>query len=658
MRLCPGLALLSFVASTAAAAPAARLTKVTAVEGITEYRLDNGLRVLIFPDQSKPTVLVNITYLVGSRLEGYGETGMAHLLEHMLFKGTPSRPDIWKLLQDHGAHFNGTTWWDRTNYFEELPASAENLEFALALEADRMVNSKIAAADLAKEFSVVRNEFEKVENSPEIVLEDKMLATAYQWHNYGKSTIGSRSDIERVPIQNLRAFYQRYYQPDNALLIVAGKLDESRALELVRKYFGAIPRPARKLAPTWTVEPVQDGERQVTLRRAGDVAIVSLVYHGVAGADPDKVAEDAIVDILTNKPSGRLYKALVEKGIASEVTGTAYPMAEPGVMIFTAKTADKGTAKEIRDVMTRIVETLGETPITKEEIERWRASFSRDFDLVMAETAKAGIVLSEFAAMGDWRLLFLTRDRVQKTTAADVTRVARAYLKPANRTLGLFQPTREPDRAPLPATPDVAAMLKDYQGAPAAQAGEAFVATVENIEQRTLRVDLPAGLKLALLPKKTKGGQVRLALTVRYGSATELAGKVAAADLVPQMLVRGTRRLSFEQLKDRLDLLKAEVSFDQGHGSPSRVNVAQARIKTIRENLPAVIALVGEMVREPAFPRKEFESLRKEVGSKLEEQLSDPTANASVTLMRGLLPFPAPDVRYTPTRRASSACAR
>jgi len=653
MRLCPGLALLSFVASTAAAAPAARLTKVTAVEGITEYRLDNGLRVLIFPDQSKPTVLVNITYLVGSRLEGYGETGMAHLLEHMLFKGTPSRPDIWKLLQDHGAHFNGTTWWDRTNYFEELPASAENLEFALALEADRMVNSKIAAADLAKEFSVVRNEFEKVENSPDIVLEDKMLATAYQWHNYGKSTIGSRSDIERVPIENLRAFYQRYYQPDNALLIVAGKLDEARALELVRKYFGAIPRPARKLAPTWTIEPVQDGERQVTLRRAGDVAIVSLVYHGVAGADPDKVAEDAIVDILTNKPSGRLYKALVEKGIASEVTGTAYPMAEPGVMIFTAKTADKGTAKEIRDVMTRIVETLGETPITKEEIERWRASFSRDFDLVMAETAKAGIVLSEFAAMGDWRLLFLTRDRVKKTTAEDVARVARAYLKPANRTLGLFQPTKEPDRAPLPATPDVAAMLKDYQGAPAVPAGEAFVATVENIEQRTLRVDLPAGLKLALLPKKTKGGQVRLALTVRYGSATELAGKVAAADLVPQMLVRGTRRLSFEQLKDRLDLLKAEVTFDQGHGSPSRVNVAQARIKTIRENLPAVIALVGEMVREPAFPRKEFESLRKEVMSKLEEQLSDPTANASVTLMRGLLPFPAQDVRYTPTIKES-----
>ena len=615
MRFIPGLVLLSLLASTPAtaapAAPAARLTKVTAVEGITEYRLDNGLRVLIFPDQSKPTVLVNITYLVGSRLEGYGETGMAHLLEHMMFKGTKSRPDIWKLLQDHGAHFNGTTWWDRTNYFEEMPAGSENLEFALALEADRMVGSKIAAEDLAKEFSVVRNEFEKTENSPDIVLEDKMLAAAYQWHNYGKSTIGSRSDIERVPIENLRAFYQRYYQPDNALLIVAGKFDEKRALELVAKYFGEIPRPGRKLAPTWTVEPVQDGERQVTLRRTGDVTIVSLVYHGVAGADPDKVAEDAIVDILTNKPSGRLYKALVGKGIASEVNGTAYPMAEPGVMIFSAKVGKNGSARDVRDTMTGIVESLGSSPITKEEIERWRAGFFREYELVLAETAKTGIVLSEFAAMGDWRLLFLTRDRVKTTTAEDVARVARAYLKASNRTLGLFHPTKEPDRAPLPAVPDVPGMLKEYQGALPAAAGEAFLATVENIEKRTLRMDLPSGLKLALLPKKTKGGQVRLALTVRFGSASDLKGKVAAANLLPEMLLRGTRKLTFEQLKDKLDLLKAEVSFAHGHGSPSTVNVAQVRVKTVRENLPQLMELLGQMLREPAFAPKEFESLRK-----------------------------------------------
>jgi zinc protease len=657
MRLLPGLALLSMLATAtpalAADVAASRLTKVTAVEGVTEYRMDNGLRVLIFPDQSKPTVLINITYLVGSRLEGYGETGMAHLLEHMLFKGTPSRPDVWKLLQDHGANFNGTTWWDRTNYFEELPASADNLDFALALEADRMVSSKIAAEDLAKEFSVVRNEFEKTENQPDIVLEDKVLATAYQWHNYGKSTIGSRSDIERVPIENLRAFYRRYYQPDNAILIVAGKFDEKRALDLVAKYFGAIPRPARKLAQTWTVEPVQDGERQVTVRRSGDVAIVELAYHGVAGADPDKVAEDAIMDILTNKPSGRLYKALVEKGTASEVSGTAYPMAEPGVMLFSAKAGKNGSAREIRDAMTAIVEAFGASPISKEEIDRWRAGFFREFDLILTETAKTGVVLSEFAAMGDWRLLYLMRDRVKTTTAEDIARVAKAYLKPSNRTLGLFQPTKDADRAPLPPVPNVTGMLKDYKGSTTSEAGEAFLATVDNIEKRTTREELPGGLKLALLPKKTKGGQVRLALTVRFGGEADMKGKVSAASLLPEMLLRGTRKHTFEQIKDKLDVLKAEVSFGHGHGSPSTVNVAQVHVKTVRENLPAVIELLGEMLREPAFAKKDFESLRAEMLSKMEEQLSDPIANASVALMQRLLPFPPDDVRYTPTVKES-----
>ena len=653
MRLLPGLALLSMLATAtpalAADAAASRLSKVTAVEGVTEYRMDNGLRVLIFPDQSKPTVLVNITYLVGSRLEGYGETGMAHLLEHMLFKGTPSRPDVWKLLQDHGANFNGTTWWDRTNYFEELPASDENLDFALALEADRMVSSKIAAEDLAKEFSVVRNEFEKTENQPDIVLEDKVLATAFEWHNYGKSTIGSRSDIERVPIENLRAFYRRYYQPDNAILIVAGKFDEKRALDLVAKYFGAIPRPARKLAQTWTVEPVQDGERQVTVRRSGDVAIVELAYHGVAGADPDKVAEDAIVDILTNKPSGRLYKALVEKGIASEVSGAAYPMAEPGVMLFSAKAGKNGSATQIRDAMTKTIEAFASSTISKEEIDRWRAGFFREFDLILTETAKTGVVLSEFAAMGDWRLLYLMRDRVKTTTATDITRVAKAYLKPSNRTLGLFQPTKDADRAPLPPVPDVAGMLKDYKGSAASGAGEAFVATVDNIEKRTTREELPGGLKLALLPKKTKGGQVHLALTVRFGGEADMKGKVSAASLLPEMLLRGTRKHTFEQLKDKLDLLKAEVSFGHGHGSPSTVNVAQVHVKTVRENLTTVIELLAEMLREPAFTKKDFESLRAEMLSKMEEQLSDPIATASVALMQRLLPFPPDDVRYTPT---------
>src|SRR5438128_1630568 len=207
--------------------------KVATVEGVTEYRLANGARVLLFPEASRPTVTINMTVLVGSRHEGYGETGMAHLLEHMVFKGTPTFRNVPKALRDHGANFNGTTNVDRTNYFETMPATDENLEFGIHLEADRLVNSYVKREDLLSEMTVVRNEFERGENSPQGVLMQRIHAAAYGWHNYGKSTIGNRSDIERVPVDNLQAFYKKYYQPDNVVLIVAGKFDEAKAQALV-----------------------------------------------------------------------------------------------------------------------------------------------------------------------------------------------------------------------------------------------------------------------------------------------------------------------------------------------------------------------------------------------------------------------------------------
>src|SRR5688572_27833240 len=246
---------------TAIVAAQARLpegiTRVTTVEGITEYRLDNGLQVLLFRDPSKATITVNMTYLVGSEDESYGETGMAHLLEHMLFKGSTKYPDILAAIRSRGAQFNGTTSWDRTNYFETFDASDANLEWALDLEADRMVNAFVAQKDLDTEMTVVRNEFESGENNPLRVLFERVQSTAYVWHGYGKSPIGSRSDIENVPIERLQAFYKRHYQPDNAVLVVAGRFEERPVLELIKSKFGAIPRPQRELLDNYTIEPTQ-----------------------------------------------------------------------------------------------------------------------------------------------------------------------------------------------------------------------------------------------------------------------------------------------------------------------------------------------------------------------------------------------------------------
>lgn len=289
-------------------------TKLSTVEGITEYSLPNGFRFLVYPDKSKQTITVNITYLVGSRHEGYGETGMAHLLEHLVFKGTPNHPDIPNELTKHGARPNGTTWYDRTNYFETFTAddNLENLKWALDLESDRMINSYIAKKDLDKEMTVVRNEFESGENDPQGILMERVMSTAYLWHNYGKTTIGARSDIENVPIERLQAFYRKYYQPDNSILMVSGKVDEKVAVDLITKYFGNIPKPTRELIRTYTAEPVQDGEREVSLRRVGDVQVASCLYHIPPGSHPDCAAVDLLTDILQDEPSGRLYKALIE----------------------------------------------------------------------------------------------------------------------------------------------------------------------------------------------------------------------------------------------------------------------------------------------------------------------------------------------------------
>jgi zinc protease len=222
-------------------------TKVTSVEGITEYRFDNGLRLLVFPDASKPNITVNITYLVGSRHEGAGEGGMAHLLEHMVFKGSTRHTNIPQELTEHGSRPNGTTSWDRTNYFETFSATDENLKWALDLESDRMVNSFIKKEDFDKEFSVVRNEFEAGENNPFAVTIKHTMSAAYLAHSYGRPTIGNKSDVERVTMDKLQGFYHKYYQPDNAVLMVAGKVDEPKVVELVNQYFGKIPRPSRVL---------------------------------------------------------------------------------------------------------------------------------------------------------------------------------------------------------------------------------------------------------------------------------------------------------------------------------------------------------------------------------------------------------------------------
>lgn len=642
------LAILSLATLAQTALPSG-VTRVTSVEGITEYRLPNGLRVLLFPDQSKQTITVNITYLVGSKHENYGETGMAHLLEHLMFKGSKKYPVITKDMEARGAQYNGTTWYDRTNYYESLTSTEENLKWALELEADRMINADIAKKDLDSEMTVVRNEFEMGENSPPNVLLERLFATAYLWHNYGKSTIGARADIENVPIDRLQAFYRRYYQPDNAVLLVAGRFDEAKALDLINQNFAGIPKPTRVLPKIYTEEPTQDGERTVTLRRTGDVQVVAAGYHIPGGAHPDAAAARVLLQILADTPSGRLHKALVESKKASQVFSFPFIFGEPSLLLVGAAVRQEDSLDAARDTLLQVVESLAKNPVTKEEVERGKAQLLKQIELNLNSSDQVGVELSEWIGQGDWRLLFINRDRLRKLTPEDVQRVGTTYVKQSNRTLGLFIPTPKPDRAEIPPLPDVAALVKDYKGDATIAVGEAFDPSPANIESRTTRSTTNGGLKLVLLPKKTRGNAVVAQLTLRFGDEKSLQNKATAAAMAGAMLMRGTAKHTRQQIQDEFDKLKARVSIA---GGP---DAATATIETTRENLPAVLQLVAEVLREPSFPAAEFEQLKQEQLAEIEQGLSDPQALGINAYQRHMSPYPKGHPRYVPTLEESLA---
>ena len=619
------------------------IMKVTEVEGISEYVLENGVRVLLFPDASKEVVTVNMTVFVGSRHEGYGEAGMAHLLEHMLFKGTPPNPDIPKALKDRGAgrSMNGTTWMDRTNYYETLPATGDNLEFAIQLEADRLVNSKILGEDLESEMTVVRNEFESGENSPFRVLMQRVQAAAYEWHNYGQTTIGNRSDIERVPVVKLRQFYRKFYRPDNVMVIVAGKFKEEEALSYLNKYFGALSNPKTPLDGTYTTEPAQDGERTVVVRRVGETQLVGNAYHIPSGSHPDYAAAKALVYILSDQPTGRLYRGLVETEVATNVYALANAFAEPGLFMTLAEVPGTGSIEQARVKMNEVVEqSFREDPVTDQEVKRAVQQILKSRELEASDSDKIAISLSDWAAQGDWRLYFLYRDTIEKLTREQVQAVAEKYFVRNNRTTGLFIPSEESDRVSIPESPNLAEMLNNYQGREAVAAGEQIDPDPAAIEARTMRGKLTGGLEYAFLPKKTRGETVSMVMTLRFGTGDTLKGKIGAVELLGLLMTRGTDQLDYTELQDELNRLRVELSMN------STIGLLQVSMKTKREYLPEATALLGDILRRPRLDGDELEVIRRQIVTGLQQSTTEPQALAPRSVRRSLSPYPKDDVRY------------
>jgi len=424
---------------------------------------------------------------------------------------------------------------------------------------------------------------------------------------------------------------------------VAGRFDETKTLAWINDTLGKVPRPQRKLDQTYTVEPTQDGQRTVTLRRVGDTQSVMALYHIPAASHPDAEALEVLAGVLGNSPSGRLYKALVDNKKTVSASMSAIQLHDPGVLMVSARLRQEQSLDEARKIMLDTVEGLVKEPPTKDEVDRIKTKYLKQFEMEIADSQSVALDLSESAADGDWRLMFLGRDELKKVTEQDVLRVAKTYLKESNRTIGQFVPDKTPDRAEIPEVGDIAARFKDFKGGEGATEGEVFDPSPANIEARVIRSKLANGMKLALLPKKTRGGTVNVFIALRFGDEKSLFGKSAVAQIAGALLMRGTKNKSRQQIQDAADQLKAQVNVSGG------VNNASVSIQTVSANLAGALRLAAEILREPAFPDSEFETVRQQRLAGLEAGKSEPQSLAITALQKRLVDYPRGDLRYVST---------
>lgn len=618
---------------------------VGSVEGIKEYSLKNGLKVLLLPDATQSNMVVNIVYNVGSRHEGYGEKGMAHLLEHMLFKSTKNIADIKKELASKGGNANGTTWFDRTNYYEVFPASDENLKWSLEMEADRMINATILQQDLDKEFSVVRNEFEIGENSPESVLSERLVSTAFLWHNYGNSTIGSKEDIERVKAKTLRVFYEKYYQPDNATLVIAGNFNTDKALEYISKYFSNIKKPSRILEKTYTVEPAQDGERYVELKRNGDVQAIQAVYHTVSFAHKDYAAIDALIEILTADPSGYLYKALVESQKASSLYAYQPQVRDASYLLFNVAVPKDKKMDEAKATFLSELDNIGTKAFTQADVDRAKAKILKQLENTQNNTINFAISLTEIIGAGDYRLGLMYRDAIEKLTLSDIETAAKKYFKSNNRTYGVFIPTKDEERVKSVEITDntIADLTKSYKGKSVTEENLTFEATISNIKNNLIEYQLSSGLKYAILKKPIKGKKVVADFKFPVSNPTDLSGKTNIGYVVARMLKSGTTTQTKEQIQDALDKMKSDISFFYSGQTLS------VHVNTYEEYITPTFQLLQDLLTNSVFPETELTKTIMEDRTQIEAFKNDPESIVFEEVERKSNPYSKEHIFYIPT---------
>ena len=445
---------LALRAETLPASPLPEFTVVRQLDGITEYRLEsNGLQVLLMPDHSAPVLTFLVTYRVGSRNEVTGTTGATHILEHLMFKGTPNYNrekgnNVDQLLERSGALYNATTYLDRTNYYANL--ASDQLDMVVGMEADRMRNLYLRDEDRRPEMTVVRNEFERGENSPFQALIKEIGAAAYVAHPYHHSTIGWRSDIEKVSIEQLRAFYDTFYWPDNATVSVIGDFRDAEALGSILRHYGRIPRAPKPIPQVYTEEPAQSGPRRVTVKRAGELGVVAIGFKTPNALHKDSAAVEVLSQILSDGKNSRLYRTLTDKSLTTSVSAFNGSFRDPWLCLFFASLTPGTTHEQVEKALLQEVETLKRDGVTQTEVDAAVAktlaslSYGRDGSFAIASA------LNEAIASGDWTLYVTQAAAYRAVTPADVQRVAREYFNEDQSTTGWFIPKKAAAPAPAP----------------------------------------------------------------------------------------------------------------------------------------------------------------------------------------------------------------
>jgi zinc protease len=610
-------------AATAPAPPAAALTA-----GVQETVLPNGLTVLVKEVRNAPVVSFSVWYRVGSRNEHTGITGMSHLLEHMLFKGTQKLRlgEIARTFSLNGASFNASTYYDWTNYYATI--AADRLELAMSIEADRMVNSRIDKADLESEMTVVRSELEGGENSPGRLLYQNVVSTAFQAHPYHWPVIGWRSDVENVSRDALYQYYRTHYGPNNAVAVVVGDVPAAEALRLARKYFGPL-KPISKPPEVHTLEPPQRGERRIIVRRSGSLPMVMVAWKAPAAAHQDTYALDVLAGVLGEGRTSRLYQALVDKGVASRVDAGSPTLRDPFLFYVNASARPGVTAERLEAGLLEEVERVAASPITDEELARAQRRAEADFVFQSNSVTAQARQLGYWAMMGDWRFLTTYLDRIRALTPADIQAVARRTFSADTRTIGHFVPSDGGGPAPPPPREASARVERPRRGDRPIPLPRVPVAPVPN--RQVTRFTLDNGISV-IVQESHATPTIAVRASIPAGGLLEPRDRPGLAGFTAAMLSRGTLQRSALAFATALEDVGASL------GASADTLTTAVGAQTLTRDFDLVLDLFAEMIRQPAFPAEELERLKGEALARIAQSKTNPDRVASLAFERAIYP--------------------